>query len=84
MCLGYLGLLISERASIKALSWSGMSVMWRSIIVLATGFPRLSQLAGMSFQVCLTYISSQCMVAVRELVSNTVIMEDSTNSDCHR
>ena len=55
-----------------------MSAMWRSIISPASGFPSLSQFAGMLSQLCLTHISSQCTTAVTELASNTAIGKDST------
>ena len=79
-CLECLGLLTSESASIKAFSRSGLSAMWRFIIAPAVVFPRLSQLAGTSFQVCLTRISSQCVAAVAKAVSSTAVRKDNTES----
>ena len=82
-CLGCAGSLTSESASIKALSRSGLSAIWRLIIAPEVVFPRLSQLAGTSFQVCLTHISSQCMADVAKSASNTAIRKDGTESQWH-
>ena len=78
--LGCLGLLISERASIKAVSRSGTSAMWRSMIAPASGLPKLSQLAGTAFQMCLIHISSQCTVGITKSANNTTNMECSTKN----
>ena len=78
--LGCLGLLTSERASIKALSRSGLSAMWRFIIALEVVLPRLSQLAGTVFQACLILISSQRTAAVVKSASNTAGRKDSAKS----
>ena len=46
----------------------------------AVAFPKLSQLAGTEFQVCLTLISSQCTAGVTKLASSRPAMKDSAKS----
>ena len=58
-CLECLGLLITETPSVKALCRSGLSTILRSKVEPADGWPRVSQLTGISCQVCLIFISPQ-------------------------
>ena len=83
-CLGCLGLLTSERVSTRALSRSGLRAMWRSIIIPVVVFPRLSQLGGTAFQVCLTNISSQCTAGVTKPASITANRKDTTKVQWYR
>ena len=46
----------------------------------AVALPRLSQLAGMAFQVCLINTSSQCAAAVAKSASSTAIRKESIES----
>ena len=78
--LELLGSLISETASVKALARSGWSTMLRSIVESADGWPRVSQLAGMSCQVCLIFMSCQGMTGVARLVRGTAATKKSTKS----
>ena len=78
-----LGLLISETASIKAVSRSGSSTIWRSIVEPADGWPRVSQLTGTECQVCLIFKSFQGTTTVAKSVSGTVAKKKSTkNQKC--
>jgi hypothetical protein len=72
-----LGLLTSERVSI---SRSGLSAMYRSIVVPAGGWPRLSQLTGTAFQVCLTCMSSQGTRGVVKSARSMAVRKKSAES----
>ena len=74
--LEWLGLLISERASINAFSRSGSSTIWRSIVEPADGWPRVSQLTGMSCQVCIIFMSPQGMTGAATSVRGTAEEEE--------
>ena len=79
-CLERLGSLISEAASFKALSRSGWSTMWISIVDPADGWPRVSQLTGMSCQVSLISMSLQGTTGVTRLLRGIAARKQSTMS----